>query len=181
MKKRILALSVLVVVGLTGTAYASQDKVLPLKDKGESTTHLVFCQETGNGWKIVKGDDPSDNKNRVQVGTWDEHARGEGWNAKKASDEFLSQCPKPVEETCASPKVVIKERCVTPVECPAGTTIVDYKDDYRQDPICKGNPTGCPYGDSIPLDSPKCAPSDEVENTTDTPVSSEETEVFYGK
>jgi len=24
--------------------------------------------------------------------------------------------------------------------------------------ICKLEPTGCPYGDSIPLDSPKCAP-----------------------
>lgn len=26
------------------------------------------------------------------------------------------------------------------------------------DGICKQEPTGCPYGDSIPLDSPKCAP-----------------------
>ena len=27
--------------------------------------------------------------------------------------------------------------------------------------ICKLEPTGCPYGDSIPLDSPKCVPSPE--------------------
>lgn len=27
--------------------------------------------------------------------------------------------------------------------------------------LCKDEPTGCPYGDSIPLDSPKCvAPND---------------------
>ena len=30
--------------------------------------------------------------------------------------------------------------------------------------ICKLEPTGCPYGDSIPLDSPKCAPPADPEN-----------------
>lgn len=29
------------------------------------------------------------------------------------------------------------------------------------DGICKQEPTGCPYGDSIPIDSPKCAPPQE--------------------
>lgn len=146
MKKQILILSALVIGGLWFTAYASASQ-------GQNTTHVVYCQETGNGWKIVKGDDPSDNKNRVQVGTWDESQRGEKWNQKKASDEFLSKCPAPVEETCAAPNVVVNERCVPPVECPDGTTLVDYEDGAsKQKPICKGEPTGCPYGDSIPVD-----------------------------
>lgn len=41
-------------------------------------------------------------------------------------------------------------------ECPAGSYPIDHKDGA---PICKAEPTGCPYGDSIPLDSPKCAPA----------------------
>ncbi|NCU38259.1 hypothetical protein EOL96_04365, partial [Candidatus Saccharibacteria bacterium] len=44
-------------------------------DRGQNTTHLVFCQKTGNHWTITKGDNPSDNKNRFQVGTWNEHER----------------------------------------------------------------------------------------------------------
>jgi len=31
-------------------------------------------------------------------------------------------------------------------------------------------PTGCPYGDSIPLDSPKCAPPPEIQEPTPRPV-----------
>lgn len=33
-------------------------------------------------------------------------------------------------------------------ECPAGSYNINTKDE----PICKLEPTGCPYGDSIPLD-----------------------------
>jgi hypothetical protein len=39
--------------------------------------------------------------------------------------------------------------------CPAGTYEIG-RDGAK--PLCKAEPTGCPYGDSIPLDSPKCAP-----------------------
>ena len=39
--------------------------------------------------------------------------------------------------------------------CPAGTYEIGREGNY---PICKNEPTGCPYGDSIPVDSPKCAP-----------------------
>jgi hypothetical protein len=42
----------------------------------------------------------------------------------------------------------------TPYECPAGSYAIG-------DGVCKNEPTGCPYGDSIPLDSPKCAPPPE--------------------
>lgn len=38
--------------------------------------------------------------------------------------------------------------------CPAGSYAIGYKD--NGDVICKVAPTGCPYGDSIPKDSPKC-------------------------
>jgi hypothetical protein len=53
---------------------------------------------------------------------------------------------------------------VPPKECPAGTFLVSYENGDQQKPICKGEPTGCPYGDQIPVDSPKCVPP-----TTDTP------------
>ena len=44
--------------------------------------------------------------------------------------------------------------------CPAGSYLLDYKDNQQQMPICKLEPTGCPYGDSIPLgaDCDKHAP-----------------------
>ncbi len=38
-------------------------------------------------------------------------------------------------------------------QCPAGSYEIDRKDDGQ--PICKLEPTGCPYGDSIPL-GPEC-------------------------
>lgn len=42
-------------------------------------------------------------------------------------------------------------------ECPAGSYSLG-------DGACKLEPTGCPYGDSIPIDSPKCvAPPTEVQ------------------
>jgi hypothetical protein len=52
--------------------------------------------------------------------------------------------------------------------CPDGTYRIGDDKETGQ-PVCKQNPTGCPYGDSIPLDSPKCAPSD-----TDTNVGSKD-------
>lgn len=39
----------------------------------------------------------------------------------------------------------------TEPDCPKGWYLIDEN-------TCKMEPTGCPYGDSIPLDSPKCAP-----------------------
>ena len=75
----------------------------PAPGKGQSTTHLVFCQKTGNHWTITKGDNPSDNKNRTQVGTWNEHERGEGWNQARAEQEFLSKCRVSVPATPVTP------------------------------------------------------------------------------
>lgn len=42
-------------------------------------------------------------------------------------------------------------------ECPIGYYEIDAN-------TCKREPTGCPYGDSIPLDSPKCAPQVDSQN-----------------
>jgi hypothetical protein len=42
--------------------------------------------------------------------------------------------------------------------CPAGSYEIGERDGQA---ICKLEPTGCPYGDSIPLDSPKCAPPED--------------------
>ena len=54
---------------------------------------------------------------------------------------------------------------VTPVSattagCPDGSYNIGTKDGVN--PICKLEPTGCPWGDSIPLDSPKCTPPADI-------------------
>lgn len=48
------------------------------------------------------------------------------------------------------------DKCADPT-----STLIDYTDEGVA--ICRPAPTGCPYGDSIPLDSPKCAPNQVVE------------------
>lgn len=49
--------------------------------------------------------------------------------------------------------------------CPAGSYNIGISKDDQ--PICKLEPTGCPFGDSIPLDSPKCAPPADIECNAD--------------
>lgn len=44
-------------------------------------------------------------------------------------------------------------------DCPKGWYLIDEMN-------CKMEPTGCPYGDSIPLDSPKCAPPEAQDSST---------------
>lgn len=56
--------------------------------------------------------------------------------------------------TMISLQVMADEPAAT---CPAGSYEIGRKE-QGGNPICKLEPTGCPYGDSIPLDSPKCAP-----------------------
>lgn len=46
--------------------------------------------------------------------------------------------------------------------CPAGSYNIGISKDDK--PLCKLEPTGCPYGDSIPLDSSKCAPPADPES-----------------
>ncbi len=42
---------------------------------------------------------------------------------------------------------------------------------YDAGGFCKSEPTGCPYGDSIPVDSPKCAsPQSQISNDKTTEV-----------
>lgn len=48
-----------------------------------------------------------------------------------------------------------KTAAPAPKQCPAGSYRIGGTD---SEPVCKAEPTGCPYGDSIPVDSPKCAP-----------------------
>lgn len=52
--------------------------------------------------------------------------------------------------------------------CPAGS----YNINTPEEPVCKSQPTGCPYGDSIPL-GPACdkfKPAAEQPQATNTPV-----------
>ncbi len=41
-------------------------------------------------------------------------------------------------------------------QCASGSYEIDRQNNK---PICKSDPTGCPYGENIPLDDPKCAPT----------------------
>lgn len=58
------------------------------------------------------------------------------------------------EPTCPVP-----ENEEPPEECPDGTVNIG----TEQEPICRDEPTGCPNGDSIPVDSPKCEEEEEEE------------------
>lgn len=49
--------------------------------------------------------------------------------------------------------------------CPNGTYVIGYDKGDEGVPICKQNPTGCPYADSIPADSPKCGPPENQSTT----------------
>lgn len=70
-----------------------------------------------------------------------------------------------------------------PEKCPAGSYEIGYIDEDRKEPICKLEPTGCPYGDSIPL-GPQCDKHAES-HKEGSPVwdrwEPEETPVFEGK
>lgn len=46
-----------------------------------------------------------------------------------------------------------------PSNCPGGSYSIGINKDGSGE-VCKAQPTGCAYGDSIPLDSPKCAPGE---------------------
>lgn len=46
--------------------------------------------------------------------------------------------------------------------CPAGSYEIGSK---NEEPICKLEPTGCPWGDSVPMD--KCAPPPDIECNAD--------------
>lgn len=69
-------------------------------------------------------------------------------------EEAVQTAPKQVT---SAPKVE-EVKPQPAVQCPSGSYRIGGTD---QQPVCKNEPTGCPYGDSIPLDSPKCAPSAE--------------------
>lgn len=47
--------------------------------------------------------------------------------------------------------------------------------------ICKNEPTGCPYGDSIPLDSPKCTAPNPVVYNADNPTDVSDPVASFGK
>lgn len=56
----------------------------------------------------------------------------------------------PVERTSAS----------TEPTCPEGSYLIGYNKNDPNEPICKLEPTGCPFGDSVPLD--KCTPPPDI-------------------
>lgn len=52
-------------------------------------------------------------------------------------------------------------------KCPDGSYLLVYGKDDGQ-PVCKMNPTGCPYGDSVPL-GPECDKLTPAPTDTETP------------
>jgi hypothetical protein len=49
--------------------------------------------------------------------------------------------------------------------CPAGTYQIGWDRDDPTNPTCKNEPTGCPFGDSVPMD--KCTPPPDLECNAD--------------
>jgi hypothetical protein len=84
------------------------------------------------------------------------------FGATKDQDE----CPIP-------PAFATVGRCAD--KCPNETDTLLGFDQQTGAAICKAAPTGCPYGDSIPLDSPKCAPSQsQASITSELPANDEQ-------
>jgi len=68
------------------------------------------------------------------------------------------------------------------VTCPEGSYVIDRLEDGE--PICKQQPTGCPYGDSVPLGAAcdKLAPQKPAESPKTPQAASEPVyEPFAGK
>lgn len=64
---------------------------------------------------------------------------------------------------------LLKDNAQTIEQCPAGSYEIDRDDNGK--PICKAEPTGCPYGDSIPMSQcDKYAPKPEPEQQETTQV-----------
>lgn len=71
-----------------------------------------------------------------------------------------------------------------PANCPDGFYLQGY-DKSNGNPVCSPPPTGCPYAERIPKDSPKCVPpavAPPVQTPAiETPEPLVEEQVFYGK
>jgi len=65
------------------------------------------------------------------------------------ANEPVQQVQKPVPASAP-----VSKPQTAKASCPDGT----YNINTEAEPVCKQQPTGCPYGDSIPVDSPKCVP-----------------------
>lgn len=81
--------------------------------------------------------------------------------AATISDSDLSNCQGEIKAPACSKS------------CPS--TSYEIGRDQNGAPICHAQPTGCPYGDAIPLDSPKCQPP--VAHTSDVPAAPEITQL----
>lgn len=63
--------------------------------------------------------------------------------------------------------IAMKDIQTVPEVCPTGSYAIGEENGTL---ICKAEPTGCPYGENIPLDSPKCvAPKVETTETNTNP------------
>jgi len=178
MKKNII-IAVLLVVGfllISSTVSAHHNADHTQGPPADVEKKVLVCKYVGT---------PGENE-RLQTGQNPIEVAVNSINPKdpdsvKVGDEFADKQGRSV--------VVAIDGCLPPVkDCPAGTRLVGYENDDKQKPVCKGEPTGCPYGDQIPVDSPKCAPAvvtpvePEWELTADGGMRNPETgEVFYGK
>lgn len=96
------------------------------------------------------------------------------WVVLPTFPKAFAQSSEKMDTSCTGHETA--GRCAD--KCPNQTdTLLGY-DPQTGAAICKAAPTGCPYGDSIPLDSPKCAaPMSTPESSMSTPMSTN----FEGK
>ena len=147
---------VLVIVGANTTIGAASDK-------NEKVTICHATSSETNPWNRIV----------VSENATSGHFENNGTPKAGHEDDVLLQGEQecPVEEDPEVP----------PKTCPEGSYEIGRKED-NGDPICKLEPTGCPYGDSIPL-GPECDKHKPVE-VQPTPVVEEpvvEYQTFQGK
>lgn len=66
-------------------------------------------------------------------------------------------------------------------KCPNPTDTLQGYDKETGAAVCRSAPTGCPYGDSIPVDSPKCAPPNPLVYNQDQTTVPDPDPAFVGK
>ncbi len=163
MKKNILIVITLIVGFMLISSTVSADQPV----EKPSICHPVNGKgELGNGWNLISPAKASSHINEALYpdGEYWKHESKDGRHDIYSTDG--KTCPTP-----DTPPVV--------VVCPVGSDEIGI--DENGDPICKAHPTGCPYGDSIPL-GPECDKHNPVvELTPLTPVEEPVYEYYSGK
>lgn len=150
MKKKIIVrvlLAILVIALCTAVAI----KIVNTVNHDSDLKHQTIQNPSSETKSLETAENASNSQNVNNVIAPDQTSvENSSSQVKTPATSSQAQTTSP-EQPATSPKA--------PLSCAAGT--------YDAGGWCKAEPTGCPFGDSIPLDSPKCAPPSDVECNAD--------------